>query len=115
MKIHTIDASGKKLGRVASEAASFIMGKHLVSFKRNEIPLVTVIIENASKADLPERKLSAMTHERYSGYAGGRKVLSAKQVSAKKGHRELFKIAVHGMLPANKLRARMIKRLIVKE
>src|SRR3989344_4341655 len=115
MHTYTIDATNKKLGRVASEAAKLIMGKNLTSFKRNEIPEVSVIIENASKADISERKLSAKKYQRYSGYPGGLKILSATQVIAKKGYSELFKKAVHGMLPTNKLRPKMLKRLVVKE
>jgi len=115
MHTHTIDATNKKLGRVASEAAKLIMGKNLTSFKRNEIPEVSVIIENASKADISERKLSSKKYQRYSGYPGGLKELSATQIIAKKGYSELFKKAVHGMLPTNKLRPKMMKRLVVKE
>ena len=92
MKRYTLDATNNKLGRIASKAASIIMGKNLASFKRNEIPDVEVLIENANKVDMPERKLSSKTYQRYSGYPGGRKVLSAAQMIAKKGYRELFRI-----------------------
>lgn len=112
---HVIDATNKKLGRVASGAASLLMGKNLRDFKRNEIPTITVIIENASKADIPESKLAQLSYQRYSGYPGGRKVLSASQTIAKKGYSEIFKKAVYGMLPTNSLRPKMIKNLIVKE
>ena len=112
---HTIDATGKKLGRVASDAAKIIMGKNMPGFRRNVAPQVTVIIENASKADISERKLKTKEYRHYSGYPGGLKSLSAEQVVARKGYRELFKKAVHGMLPTNKLRAVMITHLVVKE
>ena len=115
MQKHVLDATNKKLGRVASEAAHLIMGKNLTVFKRNEIPLITVVIENASKIDFPEKKRVIRRYERYSGYPGGRKVLSAIEVIAKKGYAELFRNAVYGMLPTNRLRAKMIKHLIVKE
>lgn len=115
MTHHTIDATNKKLGRIASEAAKILMGKNLPSFKRNEVPAVSVVIENASKIDISAKKLLSMRHERYSGYPGGRKVLSARHVVAKKGYSELFRKAVFGMLPTNRLRARMIKYLIIKE
>jgi large subunit ribosomal protein L13 len=91
------------------------MGKHLTTFKRNEIPEVNVVIENASKADITVKKLSTKAYQRYSGYPGGLKTLSAAQTVAKKGFAELFRKAVYGMLPTNRLRPRMIKHLIVKE
>jgi|SRR3989344_8971278 len=115
MKQHAIDATNKKLGRVASEAAKILMGKNLSSFKRNEIPDVSVLIENASKVDISTKKLTTKEYDNYSGYPSGRKVLTARQVVAKKGYSELFRKAVYGMLPTNRLRARMIKHLIVKE
>ena len=115
MEKFTIDATNKKLGRVASEAARLIMGKHRADFVRNQIPEVAVTIENASKADISERKLSQLSYQNYSGYPGGRKVLKATEVIAKKGYGELFRKAVYGMLPTNKLRPRMIKHLTVKE
>lgn len=115
MEKHIIDATSKKLGRVASQAASLIMGKHLATFKRNEIPDVVVTIENASKADITVKKLTEKEYQRYSGYPGGLKILSAAQTVAKKGYAELFRKAVFGMLPTNRLRAKMIKRLTVTE
>ena len=115
MKTYTLDATNKKLGRVASEAAKIIMGKNTPEFARNLVPNVTVVIENASKIDLPERKKKSLTYQSYSGYPGGLKTLDATQMIARKGYRELFRKAVFGMLPTNKLRARMIKKLIVKE
>ncbi|OHA17650.1 MAG: 50S ribosomal protein L13 [Candidatus Taylorbacteria bacterium RIFCSPHIGHO2_01_FULL_46_22b] len=115
MKNHVIDATNKRLGRIASEAAKIIMGKDRADFARNTIPEVTVVIENASKIDISEKKLSTKEYDNYSGYAGGRKVLTASQVVEKKGYSELFRKAVYGMLPTNRLRAKMIKHLIVKE
>ncbi|HEY4499020.1 MAG TPA: uL13 family ribosomal protein [Candidatus Paceibacterota bacterium] len=112
---HIIDATNKKLGRVASDAAKLIMGKNLTSFTRNEIPEVTVTILNASKVDISQKKLRMGTYQNYSGYPGGRKVLSGSQVVSKKGYKELFRKAVYGMLPINKLRPKMIKHLIIKE
>lgn len=115
MKTYTLNADGKKIGRVASEAAKLIMGKNTPEFARNEIPDVTVIIENASKVNLTEKKRASMTYQNYSGYPGGLKTLSAAQVIERKGYRELFRKAVFGMLPTNRLRPRMIKKLVIKE
>lgn len=114
MRTYTLDATNKKLGRVASDAAQLIMGKNRSDFARNTIPSVTVVIEHASQADISERKLRSSKYQSYSGFPGGRKVLNAAQLAQQKGYPELFRKAVYGMLPTNKLRARMIKRLVVK-
>ena len=111
---YTIDAQNRKIGRVATEAAVFLMGKNLPTFKRNSIPEVTVEITNTSKASFDEKKMATKTYSRYSGYPGGLKQPTAAQVVAKKGHGELFREAVSGMLPKNKLRAKMLKNLIIK-
>jgi large subunit ribosomal protein L13 len=112
--MHTIDAQGKKLGRVASEAAVLLMGKNTPEFVRNAIPEVTVTIENASKLDLSEARL-AETSRTYSGYPGGLKETSRAKLIEKKGFGEALRKAVYGMLPANKLRARMMKNLVISE
>lgn len=111
----TIDASGKKLGRVASEAAVFLIGKDKPDFARNKVSGVAVEIVNASKADINERKLSDKKYVRYSGYPGGIKSPTMKNVIEKKGYAEIFTLAVYGMIPSNKLRAKIMKNLTVTE
>ena len=114
-KIYTIDATGKRIGRVATEAARYIMGKDSVSFARNIFPDVQVVIENASKVNVTDKKMRAKQYKRYSGYPGGLKQKSMSQLVVQKGFREIVRKAVYGMLPTNKLRPRMIKNLTVKE
>jgi large subunit ribosomal protein L13 len=114
MTKHTIDAEGKRIGRVATQAAVLLMGKNLKEFKRNSIPEITVEIINSSKAKIDDKKMEQKTYSRYSGYPGGLKKPTMIQVIHKKGHKELFKEAVSGMLPKNKLRAKMMNNLIVK-
>ena len=111
---HIIDAENKKIGRVATEAAVFLMGKNLKDFKRNAIPTVTVEIKNTGKASIDEKKMLQKTYSKYSGYPGGLRQPNAKQMVEQKGHKELFREAVLGMLPKNKLRARMMKNLIIR-
>jgi len=91
------------------------MGKNLPEFKRNSIPDVKVEILNASKASIGDKKLVQETYARYSGYPGGLRKPTMEKVIAKKGHAELFKVAVFGMLPKNKLRAKMIQNLTITE
>ena len=70
---YTIDAAGKKLGRVASEAAIYLLGKNRVDFARNTVAGNAVEIINTSKADINENKLLRKKYVRYSGYPGGLK------------------------------------------
>lgn len=114
MKKYTIDAEGKRIGRVSTEVAVLLMGKNVSDFKRNTIPDVKVEIINTDKALIDDKKKSQKTYSRYSGYPGGLKKPTMSQVIEKKGHKELFKEAVSGMLPKNKLRARMMNNLILK-
>ena len=112
---HTIDAKGEKLGRVASRAASLLMGKNTTTFARNVVPEVVVEIINASQIVIDPKKARDTKYSRYSGYPGGLKFRSMAEIIEKKGYGELFTIAVYGMLPTNKLRSIMIKNLIVTE
>jgi large subunit ribosomal protein L13 len=112
---HTLDAQNKKVGRVASEAAKLLMGKNSTAYVRNAAPSVTVEIVNASKADITVKKQANVLKARYSGYPGGLVQETVAHVIEKKGVSELFRKAVYGMLPSNKLRSRMIKNLKVTE
>jgi len=111
---YTIDAKGKKLGRIASEAAILLMGKNSPDFKRNEVAKVKVSIENVSGLNIDDKKLDNKEYKRYSGYPGGLKIRKMKEVISKKGHEEVVEKAVYGMLPANKLRAKIMKNLVIK-
>lgn len=110
-----IDAQGKKLGRIASQAASYLMGKNRTDFVRNAIPDVKVKIENASKIFVSKKKMDDKKYKSYSGYPGGLKEVTMKKVVENKGMKEAMRIAVKGMLPKNKLRDRMMKNLIVTD
>ena len=112
---HTIDATNKALGRVASQAAKILLGKQTTNYARNVVAKETVEIINASKAKFTENKLRDTLHERYSGYPGGLKFLTSAMVASKKGYSELFNLAVYGMLPGNKLRKERMKNLKVTE
>lgn len=113
--LYTIDAEGKALGRVATQAASFIMGKNKPDFVRNIAPKVMVTVKNASALNIPESKLKNKKYFRHSQYPGGQTVETMAKVIEKKGYKEIVKEAVYGMLPKNKLRAIMIKNLTVIE
>lgn len=112
---HTIDAKGKKLGRIASEAAVLLMGKNDPNFQKNQVANNKVTITNASLASISEKKKGEKIYKSFSGYPGGLKERTMSRVIDKKGYSELFVKAIYGMLPANKLRAKMMKNLTVSE
>ena len=109
-----IDAQSKKLGRVASEAAKALMGKHLSTYTRNRTADIDVRIINAASADISERKLKKLVYSRYSGYPGGLKRESGAHLKERKGVTEIFRRAVSGMLPDNSLKRNMMKRLSIQ-
>lgn len=114
-EIYKIDADGKILGRVASEAAKALRGKMSPSFTRHLNPNLVVEIVNAGKMKISPTKLQAKTYARYSGYPGGLKFPSLGLVASKHGLAEPLRAAIKGMLPANKLRARLLINLDINE
>jgi len=115
MREYNFDATGKKLGRLASEIAVVLMGKDEVDYAPNKVANVKVIVNNASKMDVDDKKLDSKIYDTYSGYPGGRKEFSLRKLVADKGWDAAIRNAVYGMLPKNKLRDRMIKNLIVND
>lgn len=112
--IYTIDAQGKKMGRVASEAASYLMGKNTTTYTRNKAPEVKVNIINASKAMIDEKKKKSIYPE-FTGFRGGLNEVKMSHIIEKNGYSELFKRAVYGMLPHNSLKKEMMKNLTITE
>ena len=112
---HTIDAKGKKIGRIASQAAVLLMGKNKTDFARNIVPEVKVAIINASQASVAAGKIADKKFKNYSGYPGGLKLTSFIRMVEIKGYAEVFKKAIYGMLPKNKLRSKMILNLKISE
>ena len=111
---HTIDATGKKLGRFASSIAHIILGKDRTDFAKNTVAPVTVIVENVDALDISPKKKETKMYDRYSGFPGGRKEYSLEELIAKKGVAEALKAAVYNMLPNNRLRTARMKNLIIK-
>ena len=110
----TVDASSRTLGRVASEVASFLMGKNKPSFERNVYSGNNVTVINSSKLTITPKKLEELYHTRYSGIPGGLRILKGTETASKKGMGELIKLAVYKMLPDNKLRREMMKNLKIE-
>ena len=111
---YTIDATNRTLGRVASEAAHALLGKRSALMTKNRAHPVKVIIENASKLHLTERRMKGKVYQRYTGYPGGQRETRMDEMIARKGIEEVVKKTVDGMIPRNKLRTPRMKNLTVK-
>ncbi|MDP3995936.1 MAG: 50S ribosomal protein L13 [bacterium] len=107
---HTIDATGKILGRLATEVALLLRGKDKADFAAYKDIGDIVVIKNVDKLKFTGKKLTQKKYYRHSGYLGGLKEITLEKLLAK-SPQDVFKKAVMGMLPKNKLRAEMIKRL----
>lgn len=112
-KVYTLDATGQSLGRLASEAASIILGKKSASYLQNEVLPVEVRVENIDKLKLTEKRIAMKEYKYYSGYPGGLRTESMQMMIDKKGIAEVFKKTVDGMIPRNKLRKERMKRLVI--
>lgn len=111
MKTHEIDAKGRSLGRVATEAALKLRGKDEAGYQPHLAPKNKVRILNANQIVVTGNKLRQKEYSRYTGYPGGLRKERMEQVIDKKGYEEVIKKAIYGMLPANKLRSICMKNL----
>lgn len=109
-KIIKIDAKDKSLGRLASEVAFILRGKHKPSFVPNREDSDVVSVSNIDKMKFTGKKMDKKIYYRHSGYPGGIKAEILKDVY-QKDPKEVLRRAVYRMLPKNKLQAKMIKRL----
>lgn len=107
-----VDAEGEVLGRMSSKIAHVLRGKHKPSFTSHVDCGDFVIVINAEKVRLTGNKLNAKEYLRYSGYPGGQKSTTAKELLVKKPF-AVVENAVRGMLPKNKLGRAMFKKLFV--
>lgn len=112
---YIIDAQDKKIGRIASEAASILMGKKSTAFARNTAAVVKVEIINASQADISAKKKIGDVYVTYTGHRGGLKNETLGELIGRRGTVEVFKKAVYRMLPNNKLRNLRMKNLTILE
>ena len=111
-KWYIIDAAGKSLGRVATEAARLLRGKHKPTFTPNVDTGDNVIILNCKEAVLTGNKLDNKIYRHHSGYIGGMKEIKARDMMHKTPEKAMY-LAVKGMLPKNRLGRQMIKKLRV--
>ena len=107
-----VDADGQALGRLASEVAILLRGKHKPSFTPHVDCGDNVIIINAEKVSLSGNKWDDKTYIRHTGYPGGQRSLTATELH-KKNPTRIVEKAVKGMLPKNRLGAEMFRNLKV--
>lgn len=107
---HIIDASDKVLGKVATRIAGLLMGKHKPIFSRHLDTGDYVVVINAEKVRVTGNKAKQKLYYRHSGYPGGLKSISLDRMLETHPTR-VIENAVKGMLPQNRLRAGMMKRL----
>ena len=111
-KWFVVDAEGKTLGRLASEVAKFLRGKHKPTFTPHVDTGDHVIVLNADKVVLSGNKMKQKTYFKHSGYIGGDTYTSAEQMIATKPER-MVELAIKGMLPKNRLGRQIYRKLNV--
>ena len=111
-KWYVADASGKVLGRLASEIALRLRGKHKAFYTPHVDTGDFIIVVNAEKILLTGKKLTDKVYYSYSGYPGGLRETTAGKMLAEKPE-NLIRIAVQGMLPKTNLGRKMLKKLKV--
>jgi large subunit ribosomal protein L13 len=107
---YTIDAKDQVLGRLASQIATILRGKNKADFVPNKEGSDFVVVKNVEKIKVTGKKYTDKIYYRHSGYMGGLKQATFKEIFEKNPSQVLRK-AVYGMLPKNKLRDEQIKRL----
>ena len=111
-KWFVVDASGAILGRLATTVAARLMGKHNPLYTPHVDTGDWVVVINAEKVLLSGKKLDQKNYYRHSGYIGGLKSITARELQDKRPE-DLVRFAVKGMLPKNKLGRKQFKKLKV--
>lgn len=109
---HLVDARGQPLGRLASRIALLLQGKHRPTYTPHVDTGDFVVVINAREVVLTGRKWSQKRYYRHSGYPGGLKVRTARELRDRKPE-ELIRHAVRGMLPKNQMGRRLLRKLKV--
>lgn len=109
---HTIDATGKIAGRLASRIAFLLMGKHKPSYQGHTDCGDIVVVTNAAGLKFSGNKLQVKTYHRYSGYPGGIRNIKLSDLMIKHPERA-FRQIIKDMLPKNRLQKNMLKRLTI--
>jgi large subunit ribosomal protein L13 len=111
---HEFDANGQILGRLATQAAVLLMGKHKPTYSTHLDSGDFVVINNASKIEVTGKKATQKLYRRHSGYPSGFKEERYEEAMVKHPTR-ILELAIAGMLPDNKLKAKRMKRLTINK
>ena len=111
-KWYIIDATGKSVGRVAAQAASILRGKEKVTYTPHVDCGDHVIVLNCDKAVFTGNKLNQKNYYRHTGWIGGLKTVSAKDMMEKRADRAMY-LAIKGMIPATTIGRSALTRLRV--
>lgn len=109
---YVVDAADQTLGRLSSEVASILRGKHKPTYTPHVDTGDFVIVINADKIKLTGNKLDQKKYQHHSGYPGGLKEMTYRVLLQKRPEKAI-ELAVKGMLPHNRLGAKMLKKLKV--
>jgi len=112
--VYRIDAKGKPLGRIASEIALIIQGKLLPNYAPEKLSNVVVVVKNSKEITISGKKMKDKKYHRYSGYPGGIKSKQMGELFKASPEKFLLKV-VRNMLPKNKLRPKMLKKIQFKK
>lgn len=107
---HELDATGQILGRFATNVATLLRGKHKATYTPNLDGGDIVVISNASKIKLSGKKIDQKVYYRHSGYPGGLKETKIRDL-VEKNPTKLLRDTIYHMLPKNRMRDKIIKRL----
>ncbi len=112
-ELHKIDATGQTVGRLATRTAILLRGKDRPEYRPNLDEGAVVEVFNIAKLRFTGKKMEQKAYYSYSGYPGGLKTRKMKDVFSKDPG-EVLRRAVREMLPANRLRPKMMRRLVIK-
>ncbi len=107
---HVFDANDKVLGRLATQVAQLLIGKHRPDYAPNKVPPVYVVVTNTDHVALTGSKETQKMYRHYTGYPGGLKERSVQE-QRRRDSRRIVEDAVSGMLPKNNLRAVRLQHL----
>jgi large subunit ribosomal protein L13 len=114
-KKYSIDAAGKTVGRVATEAAKALIGKSHADYTPHIPSVVKVTITNAGKIRITGKKRLQTSYTQYSGHPGGLKVESLGSLVGRRGKGAAVRKAIERMLPRNTMKTARLKRLTISE
>ena len=113
MTQYTIDATNKKIGRLASEIAVILQGKKNPKYEPRLEGEDEVIVKNINKMEISQKKMAQRVYYRHTGPLGHLKERTLKMILGKKGPAETLKRTIKGMLPKNRLLIKRMKKLII--